>query len=319
MNIEKLEKLLKNSYKKETAYLPYQDKWSKENPSCGQCAITSLIVQKYFGGTIHRIKLNNGDTHYFNIVKEQIIDLTREQFDVENIKISYEENEMIDREIILKNENTKQRYNLLLKDIGMAKIEGNICVFGDSIVWGAWDKEKAGWANRLAIYCQNSNDENIVYNLGIPSETTTDLLKRIKNELESRNPNTIIISIEINDALYLKDIEKEQTDIEVFEQNIKEIINICKTYTKNILFIGLTRVNENHTVPISWNNNEMYFNKNIEKYNEKIRKCCIENQISFLNVLDILEIEDLNVDGIHPNEMGHKKLFERIKEELEVK
>ena len=23
------------------------------------------------------------------------------------------------------------------------KIQGNICVFGDSIVWGAWDKEKA--------------------------------------------------------------------------------------------------------------------------------------------------------------------------------
>lgn len=45
MNIEKLEKLLKNSYKKETAYLPYQDKWSKENPTCGQCAVTSLIVQ----------------------------------------------------------------------------------------------------------------------------------------------------------------------------------------------------------------------------------------------------------------------------------
>lgn len=32
-------------------------------------------------------------------------------------------------------------------------------------------------------------------------------------------------------------------------------------------------------------------------------------------MLDILEIEDLNVDGIHPNEIGHKKLFERIKEE----
>lgn len=35
---------------------------------------------------------------------------------------------MIDREIILKNENTKQRYNLLLKNIGIAKIEGDICV-----------------------------------------------------------------------------------------------------------------------------------------------------------------------------------------------
>ena len=46
--------------------------------------------------------------------------------------------------VILKNENTKQRYNLLLKNIGKAKLEGNICVFDDSIVWGAWDKEKTG-------------------------------------------------------------------------------------------------------------------------------------------------------------------------------
>ena len=48
MNIEKLEKLLRNNYKKETAYSLYKEKWSKENPTCGQCAITSLIVQKYF-------------------------------------------------------------------------------------------------------------------------------------------------------------------------------------------------------------------------------------------------------------------------------
>ena len=102
----------------------------------------------------------------------------------------------MDRKVILKNENTKQRYNLLLKNIGKAKLEGNICVFDDSIVWGAWDKEKTGQVNRLAIYCQNSNGEKIVYNLGIPSETTTDLLKRIKNECESRMPNTISNKLE---------------------------------------------------------------------------------------------------------------------------
>ena len=195
-------------------------------------------------------------------------------------------------------------------------LEGNICIFGDSIVWGAWDKEKAGWANRLSIYYQNNNDENIVYNLGIPSETSTNLIKRIKNECEARNPNTIIIAIGINDALYLKNVEKEQTDIHSFEKNIKEIIKISKLYTKNILFIGLTRVNENCTIPISWNDNEMYFNKNIEKYNQKIKQCCFENQIMFLDVLDLLETNDLNTDGIHPNEIGHEKLFERIKRQL---
>lgn len=196
-------------------------------------------------------------------------------------------------------------------------LEGNICIFGDSIVWGAWDKEKAGWANRLSIYYQNNNDENIVYNLGIPSETSTNLIKRIRNECEARNPNTIIIAIGINDALYLKNIEKEQTDIDSFEKNIKEIIKISKLFTENILFVGLTKVNESFTIPISWNDNEMYFNKTIEKYNQKIKQCCFENEIMFLDVLDVLETNDLNTDGIHPNEIGHEKLFERIKRKLE--
>ena len=194
------------------------------------------------------------------------------------------------------------------------KIQGYICVFGDSLVWGAWDNEKAGWFNWLAIYCQNKNDEDIVYNLGIPSETSSDLIVRLRKECESRNPNTIIISIGINDALYLKDIEKNKTDIKTFEKNVEEIIDICKTYTGDILFIGLTRVNEKYTVPISWNHNESYLNKNIEKYNQKIRECCYKKQITFLNISDLVKIQDLNVDGIHPNDIGHRKIFEAIKE-----
>ena len=27
-----------------------------------------------------------------------------------------------------------------------------ICVFGDSISWGAWDMEKGGWVNRLWLF-----------------------------------------------------------------------------------------------------------------------------------------------------------------------
>ena len=51
MNIERLEKLLRSSYTKETSHSAFKNRWSRENPTCGQCAITSLIVQNYFGGT----------------------------------------------------------------------------------------------------------------------------------------------------------------------------------------------------------------------------------------------------------------------------
>lgn len=123
MNIEKLEKLLRANYRKETSHSAFKDKWSKQNPTCGQCTITSLIVQNYFGGTIHRIKLSNGNTHYFNIVNGEIIDLTREQFDIENVNISYDDCETIDRQALLKNEDTRKRYNLLLRYMGIEKLE----------------------------------------------------------------------------------------------------------------------------------------------------------------------------------------------------
>ena len=60
------------------------------------------------------------------------------------------------------------------------KIQGNICVFGDSIVWGAWDKEKAGWVNRLAIYCQNKNN-------GFLIKFYENLLLGKNNNLHSRD------------------------------------------------------------------------------------------------------------------------------------
>lgn len=43
----------------------------------------------------------------------------------------------------------------------------NILVFGDSIVYGAWDDEKAGWVNRLRLVLEHQNDVYYnIFNLG---------------------------------------------------------------------------------------------------------------------------------------------------------
>ena len=57
--------------------------------------------------------VNENGTHYFNIINENIVDFTREQFDVNGIKIKYEPNEIVSREKILSNSNTNERYNIL--------------------------------------------------------------------------------------------------------------------------------------------------------------------------------------------------------------
>ena len=47
-------------------------------------------------------------------------------------------------------------------------MEHTICIFGDSIAWGASDEEKSGWADRLKAFFFNEDSLFAkVYNLGI--------------------------------------------------------------------------------------------------------------------------------------------------------
>ena len=113
VELNEFEKMLRTCYSIVTAYPNDREKWSIDNPTCGQCAITALIIQENFGGTIYKININENETHYFSIINGEIVDITREQFDVNGIKIKYEPNEIVSREKILSNSNTNERYNIL--------------------------------------------------------------------------------------------------------------------------------------------------------------------------------------------------------------
>ena len=204
----------------------------------------------------------------------------------------------------------------------MNYLKGSICVFGDSITWGwgATEPRTEGWTNKLLSDVHKPlSEENRVYSLGIPGETTSGLLKRIENESYARSPNTIIIASGLNDCRSTKLTNVKVVELEEFKKNIFEIIQIAKKFTNKIVFVGLTRVNENLTIPLIWNNDEMFRNEDVKQYNDELKKICSKEKIKFINVIDLLSNEDLDAtDGIHPNFKGHEKIFKYIKQELEV-
>ena len=108
MNLENLQKVLLECYSKKLCYPKVQDNWSKDNKSYGMCAITALIINDYFGGQICKIYVDK-ISHYYNLIEDKIVDLTKEQF---NHDIDYKNFEVIDREEIL-TDDTKKRYNAL--------------------------------------------------------------------------------------------------------------------------------------------------------------------------------------------------------------
>ncbi len=103
-----MQKILFDCYSKDLCYSKFQDNWTKNNRCMGMCAITSLIVNDYFGGHIAKIYVD-GVSHYFNLIENKIIDLTAKQFKHE---IDYKNYQIIDRLKIL-NDNTNKRYNIL--------------------------------------------------------------------------------------------------------------------------------------------------------------------------------------------------------------
>lgn len=119
MEIGELKQLLSCSWEKETCAPGLRDEWNEKNPSLGQCAITALIVNDIYGGKIMRCMASTG-SHYYNIVDDELVDLTVEQFLGEIPQ--YEKGEERTREYLLSNEDTKNRYMLLNKNL-QEKIE----------------------------------------------------------------------------------------------------------------------------------------------------------------------------------------------------
>lgn len=132
MEINKLIYILNHCWDNDTCYPEVLNEWSVDNRSLGQCAITSLLVNDYLGGSIYKIIVNNIG-HYFNLVDNEIVDLTASQFD--RINIDYSNLKFKSREDLLLNADTKKRYNILknkfnncLNEITKIDLDINKCV-----------------------------------------------------------------------------------------------------------------------------------------------------------------------------------------------
>ena len=194
-------------------------------------------------------------------------------------------------------------------------MEQIICLFGDSITWGAWDPEKGGWSTRLRSYFETNNYEVELYNCGISGDTTDGLLKRFDVECAAREPQVIVFAIGINDSLYINSKDNPRTPLDKFQNNINVLLEKAKKYTDKVVCLGLTKVDDSKTAPCPWKPTKFYTDENVKKYDAKIKEVCQDAEVLFLKIHDLLENSDLE-DGLHPNSQGHEKMFLRVKDFL---
>ncbi|MDD2732289.1 MAG: GDSL-type esterase/lipase family protein [Candidatus Pacebacteria bacterium] len=196
-----------------------------------------------------------------------------------------------------------------------------ILIFGDSITSGRGITKNKCWVGRISkMYDEKDKNNYIVYNLGIPGESTTELIRRFRRECQPRlhrqHPDDsfiLIINIGLNDSKHINSSKLPKTSIYTFEKNINKLIDTGKQLTKKIFFVGLTPINEKKAILATGN---YFLNKNIETYNRVIYKCCKKKNIHFVDLFNNWFNQNyqkfLNNDGLHLNEIGHQNIFKKV-------
>ena len=204
---------------------------------------------------------------------------------------------------------------------------GILC-FGDSITFGGGESPNRGWVGRLKDYFEQKGEYNGVYNLGVPGQTSNDLLKRFDAECEGRirikrpsDKYVILIAIGTNDCKWdgMPEKRNPRTTEEDFQNNIRELIKKAQGYQAGLAFIGLPPVDESLTLPYE---ETSFKNERVRLFNDIVKNCCKENKALFFDMFESMSKEDypqLLDDGLHPNSKGYDYMFNVIKDFIEKK
>lgn len=183
----------------------------------------------------------------------------------------------------------------------------DIIAFGDSITFAPG--YGGGWLGRIKAKHESSG--YYVYNLGIDGDDTNDILNRLESEFRERVDEgenyLLLIAIGINDSR-VDETNTITTPLDKFKKNIQKIIDVSNKLSKNLVFVGLTPVDDKLSSPF-------YVNERVKEYDDALKQICNENKTFFIDIfskLSELEFSKLLEDGLHPNSDGYDKMFEII-------
>jgi len=200
----------------------------------------------------------------------------------------------------------------------------DILVFGDSISYGEKDAEKGGWVNRLKIELMDSDEVDIVHNLGISGNTSRDILNRFEEELDTRKEEgvdqIVIFQLGTNDSMVEVDTGQNKVSIEEFRQNLENLLPKAREKADHFFFFGLLPIVENKVNPLPEDRTKALRFKDIREYEDELYEFCQAFQVDFLDLFDEFSDRDYNrvlEDGVHPNAEGHELIKEKVVEKLE--
>jgi lysophospholipase L1-like esterase len=187
-------------------------------------------------------------------------------------------------------------------------------ILGDSIAYGNNDPY-GGWVWYLRELLSSNNPDNEIVNLSIGGETILNFSKDIESGLKRFLDATIeivfILALGINDTNSIKH-PAATSDNNEFINSLGKILDYLKKYSSFIYCVGLTRVDESKVSPD-------FTNSKIEEYDKLLEIFAGENRISYIDLKSSVFNKDFGSlldDGLHPNTIGHKLIYEEIRKHI---
>ncbi len=201
-------------------------------------------------------------------------------------------------------------------------IPNRVVAIGSSSLFGVGDSDGGGFIGRLKKWHEGIDIRNSVYNLGIPGDTTTGMLKRF-SEVSIRKPNLILISSGLNDTRRIgKKNAPNTTPLPAFRNNIKALISEAREIA-DLVFISVYPIDEERTAPLTyWKKEYYYLFNDAKEYEAATKEICKQSNIAYVDNFSEWMAGDyknwLFEDGLHANAQGHEKIFQGLKQRLEA-
>ncbi len=194
-------------------------------------------------------------------------------------------------------------------------MNNNYIVVGDSLTYGIGDYDTLGWATLFKKYIVSKDDSkvcsNYVHIAAFPGATSTVILSKIDSIYNSFKSdefkNVVILDIGVNDTQEYNGNLK--TSLDDYKSNIEKIIKYVKEQDSELIIIGLARIQSDDK--FFWKPGKFYCNETLSIYDNILKKLCGDYKIKYIPMDNVLDKNDY-IDGLHPNQIGHNKTYERF-------
>lgn len=189
-----------------------------------------------------------------------------------------------------------------------------IVLIGDSITFGDNASDYySSWAGRLYSFMKSNYKGTFeIINNGVEGETASEGFEGIEDSVIKYTPDIVYIGYGINDCT--KEAGIYVNDIYSFESNMEDLVKEIKGQTNAVIVFNLTTP----VIEDLCNDDVVNIhNRDIKAYNDVVKRICANMTLSFVDHFHILNNKEdlrslIDIDGIHPNDEGHKIIFESI-------